>query len=327
MIDAYQGRSRAFASVAAGGLALAGATLLGVAALRPSDTNTLISHSRPAGSYDEAIARFTQFCAHEGRAVAAYGQSLLYSHGQRTARALVLIHGLTNCPQQYVQLAPLFQAHGYNVIVPRMPHHGLADRDTHALARLTAEELRDYADEVIDIAAGLGREVTVAGISAGGVIAAWLAQFRPDLACAVLIAAAFRLNVIPGPLNTVAMNLFTRLPDLHLTGGEKLPHAYAADSTRGFGEVMLLGEATRRAARTQPACAKSVVVITNASDTVDNGLVHDLANSWQQHGLHRVSRYEFGAEAQHIHDLIDPTQAKQQTDAVYPLLLDLIAAA
>ncbi|NJP05385.1 MAG: alpha/beta hydrolase [Chloroflexaceae bacterium] len=47
-----------------------------------------------------------------------------------------------------------------------------------------------YASESVDIARGLGRHVTIAGISVGGTIAGWAAQFRADVDCAVLIAPA-----------------------------------------------------------------------------------------------------------------------------------------
>ena len=40
----------------------------------------------------------------------------------------------------------------------------------------------------VDIAAGLGDQVTIAGLSAGGVVAAWAAQHRRDVHRAVLIA-------------------------------------------------------------------------------------------------------------------------------------------
>jgi hypothetical protein len=65
--------------------------------------------------------------------------SQVLSHGRTMERAIIFMHGMTNCPQQYVELAPPFYERGYNVLIPRMPCNGLADLDTNALMDLTAE--------------------------------------------------------------------------------------------------------------------------------------------------------------------------------------------
>jgi hypothetical protein len=43
---------------------------------------------------------------------------------------------------------------GYNVLIPRLPRHGLADRKVENLSPLKAEELRDCADASVDIGCG-----------------------------------------------------------------------------------------------------------------------------------------------------------------------------
>jgi esterase/lipase len=67
---------------------------------------------------------------------------------------------------------------GYNVLIPRLPRHGLADRKVENLSPLKAEELRDCADASVDIACGLAQKVYVARLSAGGTLSAWIAQNR-----------------------------------------------------------------------------------------------------------------------------------------------------
>ena len=42
-------------------------------------------------------------------------------HGQPTAQAVILVHGLTNCPQQWAPFADLLFAAGCNVLLARMP--------------------------------------------------------------------------------------------------------------------------------------------------------------------------------------------------------------
>ncbi|SCF07292.1 carboxylesterase [Micromonospora coriariae] len=116
-------------------------------------------------------------------------RSRLLSHGSRTGRSVLLLHGYTHAPDQYDELAEEFFARGYNVWVPRAPHHGTVDRRAHH--QVEAGELTTYAAESLTVAAGLGDEVGVVGISGGGVLAAWLAQVRGDVVRRVLLLSPF----------------------------------------------------------------------------------------------------------------------------------------
>ena len=120
----------------------------------------LNANAHPAQSYAEAKERVEKFKAldRDPRILpVAYTQ--LYDCGERTPLAVVLLHGLTNHPGQYVQFAPLVHALGANVFVPRLPEQGERDRMTTRLANLTAQMLLDSATEAVDIACGLGERV------------------------------------------------------------------------------------------------------------------------------------------------------------------------
>jgi alpha-beta hydrolase superfamily lysophospholipase len=116
-------------------------------------------------------------------------RSRLLSHGTRTGKAVLLLHGYTLGPDQYDRLAREFFARGYNVWIPRAPRHGLVDRQAHH--GVEAGELTAYAAEAVDVAAGLGDEVGVVGISGGAVLATWLAQFRGDVVRRLLLLSPF----------------------------------------------------------------------------------------------------------------------------------------
>lgn len=116
-------------------------------------------------------------------------RSRLLSHGSRTSRAVLLLHGYTLAPEQYDALAEVFFARGYNVWIPRAPHHGTVDRRAHH--RIGAGELTAYAEQAVTIAAGLGDEVGVVGISGGAVLATWLAQVRGDVVRRLLVLSPF----------------------------------------------------------------------------------------------------------------------------------------
>ena len=53
---------------------------------------------------------------------------------------------------------------------------------------MRAEDLRDFADRMVDVAAGLGEQVIMVGLSAGGIVTAWAAQHRPEIDKAVTIS-------------------------------------------------------------------------------------------------------------------------------------------
>ncbi len=286
----------------------------------------------PASDYEAAMARFEQIQARE----AAMDElnpvclSKVLTHGHKTERTIVLMHGMTNCPAQFRALAPLFYEQGYNVLIPRMPGNGLADPDTNALKDVTAEQLRDCCADMVDMARGLGRHVTYLGISVGGTMAAWVAQHRADVDLAVLISPEFTISRNLGVrVSRLVMYMFRLMPNLMtqrfqpFTGA--VGHNYHGFATRGLAESMRLGFSVYDAARTTKPAAQSIVVITNAADpAVNNTITQKLVQRWRANGMQRFDTYEFDDSYHLIHDLIDPNQQQQQTALVYPILLDLI---
>ena len=310
-----------------GGLALvAGAATWRVARA----SRDLGTRPDPAPDYDAALARFAAFSADEGEDIHAVCHSRLLTHGHRVERAIILIHGITNCPQQFAALGDQLFAAGWNVLIPCLPRHGLCDRMTSALAQLTAAELRDYGDRTVDIAAGLGDQVTIAGLSAGGVVAAWAAQHRRDVHRAVLIAPSLGMGQFRLRMQVLLTALALTFPDIETQHfrpfDDAAPYSYLGFSTRSLAEVTSLGMATVRAALRTPPAARNVLVVTNAADpAVSNTVTRQLVNLWQAHGLEWVESYEFPKALGLLHDMIDPIQAKQRVDVVYPVLLDLLA--
>lgn len=294
-----------------------------------------VANPQPASDYQSALEKFNQLQLRDGEDVNGVCRSRLLSHNVRTPAAVVLLHGITNCPEQYAQLAPALYSRGYNVLVPRIPRNGLADRMTEELKLLTAAEMRDFADSVVDIAAGLGESVMVMGLSGGGVIAGWLAQFRREVETAIVIAPAIGIVTAPGFLsasaNRLAMRAMLRLPNLmtrrlapHDNG---ISHTYLGFATRGLGAMMQLGFATLDAARRQPPLARRMTVVVNENDrAISNVLAMRLASRWRARCPDAVSVYRFPASLGLVHDVIDPQQKDQQTDRVYPVLLDLLAS-
>ena len=317
-----------------GAVIVFGAIVLGIAILlfKPVSVRGLTSQPDPTGDYAEAVERIEALWAQEASlSLNPLCQLQLMTHGQKAERAIVFVHGYTNCPQQFSELGQEFYDLGYNVLIVPAPHHGLADRMTTDHAQLTAEELAAYADEVVDIAQGLGEHVSMAGISMGGIATAWAAQQRSDLDLAVLISPAFGFKMIPAPATAPAVNAFLVLPNLYQWTDSELKeengpaYTYPRRSTRALAQTLRFSMAVQAESAEVPTAARSMLVITNANDTsVDNALTAEMVASWREWGVD-VATYEFAADLELKHDLIDPSQQTQPV--VYPVLVELITKA
>ena len=297
----------------------------------PWNINRLTSHSRPVQSYGEALQRIETWKGGEPAEMNPVCQVQLMTHGQKVERVIILVHGYTNCPQQFHELGLRFYDLGYNVLIAPLPHHGLADRMTDTQAQLTAEELAAYTDETVDIAQGLGDQVVMMGISAGGVATAWAAQYRQDLDLAVIISPAFGFKQIATPLTAAIVNLYTFLPDVFVWWDPALQeegspaHVYPRYSKHALAQTLRFGLAVQKEARRNPPAAQKIVMVTNGFDnSVNNELTFQVATDWQAHQAN-LSRYEFEADLRLGHDLIDPAQPGQQIETVYPRLIELMS--
>jgi len=294
----------------------------GLVAFAPTRLGDLYSHPSPVVDYTAAAAHIASLQAREDSVVAPGGGSILLTHGQRTARVVVLFHGLTDSPLQYFPYAQRLFAQGDNVFVPRLPHHAERSGRVADMGRLTAQELRDLGDASVDVARGLGDTVIVSGLSAGGTIAAWVGQYRSDVQRVVIVAPALEVTHVPSLLNGAVLRLALRVPNVTRASPRDStePDREPGWATHAVAQTLKLGIAVRHSAAEHPAAAHELLVLLNAHDhTIANGAAVDLARKWRQHGgLTHV--YEL-ADSLHLpHDVIDPRHPGSNIGAVYPAL-------
>ena len=293
-------------------------------AFLPTNTGSLVSHAQPATDYDGAVARARVF--QRGDSIATpTGRSVLRVHGHRTPRAFVLFHGLTNSPYQFRDLADSIYDAGDNVFVPRLPWHALPGGTQRDLARIGATELRDVADASVDIASGLGDTVIVFGLSLGGTMAAWVAQFRP-VARVVIAAPALGVSHVTALLETPLMNLALRLPNYsHDDPADPLrPDRMPGWCSRGIAEMMALGLAARRGASDQAPRTRAIRMLVNAHDqTVNRTLIDNVVASWRGKGA-AVETYELSDTLRLPHDVVDPTERGAKPSVTEPVILALL---
>lgn len=291
----------------------------------------LESKPNPVSSFQEAINRINDIIDEEKPFVSEKGRTSFLTHNKKVEWVIVLFHGYTNCPWQYSELGRHFFKRGWNVYIPRMPHHGLPNKFTNEHAKLTASSLTTYADSVLDTARAFGDKLALVGISAGALLAGWSALSRRDVSKCVLIAPMFGFYGFPSFIMRPLMNMLLTLPNFFKwsegakKGTAKPPeHVYTRYSSRALGELLWLGFEVQRLLRTKQITDLSTNVLTNVNDTVvDNSITNRVLRLWQEKYPGSVSTYEFAKTLKLDHDCIDPDHENQRTDLVYPVILNL----
>ncbi|KPF98040.1 carboxylesterase [Rhodopseudomonas sp. AAP120] len=96
---------------------------------------------------------------------------------------ILVVHGFTGSPQSMRYLGERLGEHGYTVLGPRLPGHGVSPT---AMAKTTAADWVGAAeDALIEISAKCDK-VFVAGLSMGGTLSLYLAAMHPDKVAGVI---------------------------------------------------------------------------------------------------------------------------------------------
>lgn len=101
-----------------GTLAVLGAVgvLVGVVVVTPLLDPSLASRPDPASTYEDGMARADELTAADGPEVNPVCRSRVLDQGERSEIAVVLLHGYTNCPQQWDGIAQAYLDAGYSVV-------------------------------------------------------------------------------------------------------------------------------------------------------------------------------------------------------------------
>lgn len=303
--------------------------------LWPISLSDLTSRAQPAASYEDAMQRVKTIHADEAtKALSEGGRTIVLSHGHPTERVFVLLHGLTNAPVQFQTLGKLLFERGANVVIPRLAHHGLADRMNTDQGNLRATDLIHQAETGLDIAAGLGERITVVGLSVSGVAAAWIAQNRDEAASVFLLAPFLGPKPVPDWLTSTAARALSRLPNGFIwwdgAARENLPgspYVYPRFATRQIGETLRLGLSVE-AMSAHPMNASHIhVVLTDADAAVNNKRTLRLLDQWKTTSPDTTFDLTiFPQDEQVPHDFIDPAQPDAQTERIYPKLIEWLFA-
>jgi alpha-beta hydrolase superfamily lysophospholipase len=301
---------------------------------RPSSISVIDSQPNPTTHFEDAVLHVRGMQEEDTRGFARdVCITKLFDHGQQTEHVIVLLHGFTNCPEQFTELGKQYFDAGYNVLIPRMPYHGLSNRLTNELVNLTADELAAFGERVTDIAHGLGKQVTVMGISGSGTLVAWLAQNRADIDFAFAIAPLFGLAFIPSTFTKLFERLALLLPNFFLwwdprTKAENpysIFYAYPRYPTKALVEILRLGMITRaQAEKSAPKAEHIVMVLNDAEPAVSNGEILRLIRLWKRHPNVHLNEYHFEKEMKLPHDIITPGTPGVPVSEIQPRLIGVV---
>lgn len=289
--------------------------------------------NHPAKSYDEALELVRAMGALDDDTILPAAYTRLYSHDRVMPLAIVLLHGITNNPQQYDLLAPQLHARGHNVLVPRLPEHGDRNRMTTRLKTLTAERLLATANEAVDIAHGLGERIVVAGISTSGLVCAYFAQYRRDVAHCVPINPVFSMLTFSHSVNELVERTLLSLPNFFFWWNPRMKerqlplHAYPRVPTHALMQCLRIGDDVYNRSRSSPPLSGAVTIVTNRLDpAVNNNVTHGVVQSWQRRAPEAVRCFEFN-DLPKNHDIIEPLNPVAQVAGVYPRLIEILERA
>jgi len=307
------------------GILLAGVILIIlIVGLFPVSLDELQPRPNPAASYEEAVARYSELEWAENDIVHEHGHSYLLTHGEKTPRVYVLVHGITNSPIQWLEFGEMMYQQGHNVLILRMPRHGLKSRSIDELKHLTPDELRMYSDQIIDIATGLGEEVYVAGISGGGTVASWVSQNRAEVDRTFMLSPFLGVGEIPDFVSTLLMNAFFRLPSIDIFSPTEniRDYAYAGETTRGISVFLMLGRSVRATVldTDTPPHGKIFIQTTAVDTAANNDSTEILYKVWLAAGAD-VTMDQFDASLLVPHNSVDPAADPQNTQRVYDHML------
>jgi esterase/lipase len=153
-------------------------------------------------------------------------------HNNRTEKAIVLVHGLTDSPFYMLAIAEYFhKSLGYNVYLPLLQCHGL--KNPEGMAGVSLEEWKKNVRFAIRTAAENADGVSIGGLSMGGALSLYFGGTDPAITGDLYLFSA-ALGIYGGRLGVFGgvLEFFLRLPFVRFLDNGKLlvgHHPYRYD--------------------------------------------------------------------------------------------------
>jgi esterase/lipase len=284
------------------------------------------------GEYNNSLKKIKSFQTSETIGFDPSLKTFLLTHGKKTKKAILWLHGYTSGTLQFKPLAELCFKAGFNVLVPCLPHHGMKDRLSDELSKIKMKELILFTTTMVDLMHGLGDEIVIGGLSMGGVMTAWAAQHRADVSLAIIIAPFLGAHIIPPRLTSLVVAGLGILPDIRQwwdpekkmnTDGPQ--YGYLQHSTKSLRQIIKMGMKVRvEALRNPPAAGKVFMVINDHDQAVNNEICQELADSWKRSGAKNVIDFHFPDLLKLPHNCVGVEMPGANTKIVYAVLMKMV---
>lgn len=281
---------------------------------------------QPARSYEDAIQKFTAIEYQESLLpLSTKGHSRLLTHGNKTEQVFVLLHGLTSSPEQFAMMSKRIFELGANVVILRAKYAGFSNLLNKEQGTQTAQDLINQTTTSLDIASGLGKQITVVSISASALPATWIAQHYNKIDHLILISPFLGPKGWPIFLVDLVAPWLAHLPNWYLWKDKKLKrslkslsYVYPRFGTQSLGSALQLSKNIR--CFTTPLHLKRLDIFFTAADQlVNNKLIEQQGKKWSNENPNKVFIFEFPSSMHISHDCIDPhsLQGTATIDDVY----------
>ncbi len=244
--------------------------------------------------------------------------SKAYVHSEKTARSVLMLHGVSACPSQFSHLAEYFYARGYNVYTARAPHHGMGDNTQHG--KVTSQELADFVNQSVNITQGLGKEMGVIGLSGGANLSTWAAHYRPEVTRILALSPFYEPSALRAPKwqirPLVVLHGNNILPE-QLNNPDDPQHAL---SYRALAKYVTLYKNLKKDPK-NTGLQKVALIMADDDLEIDQGLAQDTLNTLAKANGLRLARTQIAPSYKLGHDIVGPTNP--QVVVHEPYLLDL----
>lgn len=148
------------------------------------------------------------------------------THGYKTAKSVLLVHGIYSSPLHFRGMANAFFSAGYNVVTVLLPGH--YDKDMRSIDRTTNAQWSAEVDKGYELALELGDRVILAGHSLGGLLSIEQSLKRPRNEIVGLVLISPALKVWPAVMAAchagVALGLNGNVFTPHRPDGVNIPY-------------------------------------------------------------------------------------------------------
>ncbi len=265
-------------------------------------------------TWQGSLERVAQIMEKDDESIAPACRTQLLSHDTPTPQAYVMIHGYTNAPAQFREVAQAFFDDGANVLVPRIPYHGYADPLTRELSNLTPEVFEEFCNEVAEAAAGLGERVVVVGLSLGGLLASYMGKMRDEVAEVRLVSPFIQPKSVPEWVDAPFDAAMRALPDVYSWWNPKLHEKEVAGtwatpkfSMKAIGAQIAFRRQVERTDAARKTKLDRVLLVLNEADiAVRNDVAARFVTSQLEPVAELTEVVELSKSLGFTHDVFEP---------------------